>query len=207
MKQINPRAFIAVALFSILVLLLVSFVPDAAARMKQTTMEETEAQPIESPTPPLPNAQQRVHRMSGVQMCMTNWGFLGSQVRDLHESRGGCFNPNPGQEVAAPSFEYPPGSGIEYLFQGGMWIGAVVNDNIYTSVGCDGWFWNYELWPDAGEVGEINERSTRTDVSCFSPDAVSRQDVLAAYSDTSADIPLSPQNWDEWDNRRHYPLV
>jgi hypothetical protein len=179
---------------------------DARARKKAPAPDEIEVNSTESVPPVLPNAQQRVHRVSDVQVCMTNWGFMGSQVRDLHESRGGCFNPNPGLEVAAPSFEYPPGSGIEYLFQGAMWIGAVVNDNIYTSVGCDGWFWIYELWPDAGDAGAIMERSTEPNVACYSPDAVSGQDVIAAYYDTSADIPLSPDNWDEWDNRKHHPL-
>ena len=35
--------------------------------------------------------------------------------------------PNPNEEVLAPSAEYPAGSGLEYLFQGGFWIGAIVD--------------------------------------------------------------------------------
>jgi hypothetical protein len=154
----------------------------------------------------LPNAQQRVHRVGLMNLCVTNWGFFGSQTRDLTESVGGCFNPNPDKEVAAPSCEYPPNSGLEYLFQGGLWIGALVDDFPYTSVGCDGWFWIYEFWPDAGDAGAIRERSTRPNAACYSPDAISEQDIIATYYDTSADIPLSPDDRDQWDNRKHFPL-
>jgi hypothetical protein len=201
------RGLLAVLAFcSMMIVLSTLTTLDARARMKTLVDDEIEVKSTENPPPVLPNAQQRVHRVPAVQVCMTNWGFLGSQMRDLRESRGGCFNPNPGSEVAAPSFEYLPGSGIEYLFQGAMWIGAVVDDNIYTSVGCDGWFWIYEMWPDAGDAGAIWERSTDPNAMCYSPDAVSGQDVIAVYYDTSADIPLSPDDRDEWDNRKHFPL-
>jgi hypothetical protein len=154
----------------------------------------------------LPNAQQRVHRVGFLRLCVTNWGFLGSQLRELNESTGGCFNPHPDEEFPAPSCEYPYGSNIEYLFQGGLWIGAVVDSQYYTTVGCDGWFWIYEMWPDYGDAGAIKERSTRTNVACYSTDAVSEQDVISVYTDTSADIPLSPVQQDDWDNRKHFPL-
>jgi hypothetical protein len=181
---------------------------DAVARSRLEVEEKRRAEAVHSLTPSLPNPQQRVHRVPDVQMCMTNWGALGSQVTDLHESLGGCFNPNPGEQLPAPSFEYPPGSGLEYLFQGALWIGAMVNDYPYTTVGWDGWMWIYEMWPEAGEEGAILERSVLPIVPCYSPSAVSEQDVMAVYTDTSADIPLSPWNpeWDDWDERKHFPL-
>ena len=154
----------------------------------------------------LPEAQQRVHRVGLMHLCVTNWGFFGSQTRELNESLGGCFNPNPDEDLPAPSCEYPPGSDIDYLFQGGLWIGAMVDDFPYTSVGCDGWFWIHEFWPDADEAGAIQERSIRPNSPCYSPDAISEQDIIAMYTDTSADIPLSPDDRDDWDNRKHFPL-
>jgi hypothetical protein len=157
----------------------------------------------------LPNAQQRVHRTSDVQMCMTNWGAMGSRMRDLSESKGGCFNPHPEEELPAPSFEYPSGSGIEYLYQGGIWIGAKIGDSVYTTVGYDGGLWVYELWPDGpAPLVDILERSTKPTASCYSPDAVSHQDLIAVYTDTSADIPLSPWKPEDcdWDQRKHHPL-
>jgi hypothetical protein len=121
--------------------------------------------------------------------------------------------PNPDEEVEAPSAEYPAGSDLEYLFQGGLWIGAaeVVNNDTfyYTTVGCDGWLWIYEMWPDGPEPkGAIQERSVRPNSKCYSPDAVSEQDIIAVYTDTSADIPLSPWKPEiyDFDNRKHHPL-
>jgi len=160
----------------------------------------------------LPNAQQRVHRVGLLHLCVSNWGFFGSgpghSAYSLNESKGGCFNPNPDEEVLAPSAEYPAGSKIEYLFWGGLWVGALVDGHPYTTVGCDGWWWIHEMWPDAGEAGAIKERSIRPTAPCYSPEAISEQDIIAVYTDTSADIPLSPwkpEEWD-WDERKHFPL-
>ncbi len=161
----------------------------------------------------LPNAQARVHRVGLLNLCVSNWGFFGSgqghPLYDLSESKGGCFNPNPDKEVKAPSAEYPAGSGIEYLFWGGLWIGALVEDYPYVSVGCDGWRWIHEFWPDGGSdesIGAIVERTSRPNNPCYTPDAVSEQDIIAVYTDTSADIPLSPEQRDPFDNRKHFPL-
>jgi hypothetical protein len=151
----------------------------------------------------LPNTQQRVHRVGLLRLCVTNWGFFGSQGRDLKESTGGCFNPHPNEEIAAPSCEYPPGSEIDYLFQGGLWIGAKVDGKPYVSLACDGWFGVYEMWPDGpSPKGEITERSTRTTASCYSPDAVSEQDIIAVYTDTCVSCCVR----DDWDQRPHFPL-
>ncbi len=154
----------------------------------------------------LPNAQQRVHRIGLMRLCMTNWGLFGSETRGLYESKGGCFNPNPDEDVLAPSCEYPPGSDLEYLFQGALWIGAVVDDQPYTTLGADGWQGINEMAPDAGEAGAIQERSIRPSAPCYSTDAISEQDIIAVYTDTSADIPLSYQQRDPFDNRKHFPL-
>jgi len=154
-----------------------------------------------------PAVQQRVHRVGLLTFCVTNWGFFGSQARRNNESEGGCFNPNPYEELPAPSCEYPPGSNIDYLFQGGLWIGAKVDGKPYTSIACDGWFGIYEMWPDGpAPKGLIQERSTRSTAPCYSPGAISEQDIIAFYSDTSADIPLSGRQRDPFDERKHFPL-
>jgi len=179
-----------------------------------TTMKREEGKEIKGfsrsakLTAVLPNPQQRVHRVGLINFCVTNWGFFGSEMGDYPESKGGCFNPHPDEEMKAPSCEYPPGSGLEYLFQGGLWIGALVDDHPYTTVGCDGWFWINEMWPEGGEAGAIQEMSIRQSAPCYSPDAVSEQDIIAVYTDTSADIPLSPWLPEvyDFDNRKHFPL-
>ena len=161
----------------------------------------------------IPEAQQRVHRVGNVYFCNTNWGLLGSRrlkSQRLHESMGGCFNPYPDSEVFAPSFETPPNSGIEYLFEEALWIGAIVvtETEIETlvTVGADGWWWINEMAPGVGPEYGIIEKSTIPETSCYSPEALSAQDIIGIFSDT-ADAPLSP--WDpstDWDGRPHYPL-
>jgi hypothetical protein len=207
--RILSRVRTSLAVLSLIVPILVMVSSaDAHSRSGPGRGSKGKAESIHSPKAALPNPQQRVHRIPDVRVCMTNWGLMGSQGREYHESLGGCFNPDPGEQLPAPSFEYPPGSGLEYLFQGALWIGAMVNDYPYTTVGCDGWMWIFEMWPEAGEEGAIREKSILPFMACFSPDAVSEQDVIAVYTDTSADIPLSPwkPETDDWDGRKHFPL-
>jgi hypothetical protein len=204
MKRIFKASNKVTILLTIFVFSSLAF-SDAFARSKEVGEKKREFESIGS-TPVFPYAQQRVHRMSEVNACMTNWALVGSWMRDSPESPGGCFMENPDSEAIAPSFEFPAGSGLEHLFMGGIWIGAIVNDTIYASVGCDGWQWIYELWPDSFPQGAIIERSTIPEAPCYSPDAISQQDIIAVYTDTSADIPLSPQKQDPWDNRKHFPL-
>jgi hypothetical protein len=100
----------------------------------------------------------------------------------------------------------PPNSGIEYLFQAALWVGAVVEGETLVTVGADGWFGINEMAPASGSEGAIVERSTRPGVQCYSPDAISEQDIIAVYSDTG-DSPLTyadPRT--DWDERKHHPL-
>ena len=150
--------------------------------------------------------QQRVHRVGNINFCTTNWGFLGSESRGFPESQGGCFNPNPSQSLAAPSFEFPKGSGLEYLFQGAVWVGGIVEGETLVSVGADGWQFIYEMFPDEEPGGCITEKSIRSDTpNCHPPDtigAVSEQDIIAEYTDTV----VSGTSQDPYDNRPHKPL-
>jgi|GEM_PF-502456 len=156
-------------------------------------------------------AEQRVHRVGNIYLCMTNWGFFGSELRGQYESIGGCFNPTPEDEFQeAPSCEMPPGSDVEYLFQGGLWIGAIVERlgvvETLVTVGCDGWFYINEMAPPMEEEGQIRERSVRKNSKCYDPEAVSEQDIIAVIQDT-ADAPLSPSDpRTDVDNRPHRPL-
>jgi hypothetical protein len=186
------------------IFILFSFLASSAsARDLLREKKDSDSAKIFKPSALLPNTQQRVHRVGLLTLCVTNWGFFGSQAREQRESMGGCFNPNPDKEVPAPSCEYPPGSDIDYLFQGALWIGAKVDDKPYVSLGFDGWFGVWELFPEGpAPKGAIEERSTRPSVSCYSPDAISEQDIIAVYSDTWVDFPAQ----DSWDNRKHFPL-
>jgi hypothetical protein len=152
-----------------------------------------------------PNAQQRVQRMGNINMCQTNWGAVGSWARESNESAGGCFNPNPDFEVPAPSLEFPAGSGYEYLFCGGLWVGAKIDEMPYVSTGCDGWEWNFEFFPDGPPpIGAIEERSQQPG-ACYSTNASSDQDILATYTDSTW-TQLRHPDIDPFDLRRHDPL-
>lgn len=96
-----------------------------------------------------------------------------------------------------PSAEYPLGSGIEHLFDGGLWIGAfTANDSLGSgrqgpfvttgavdaaSVSARGGGFEYTNAPGS----RVIERSSLFDSNVFSPDAVSHQDFVMLYSDTS----------------------
>lgn len=156
-----------------------------------------------------PNVQQRVQRAGNINMCQTNWGFWGSEMRRIKESIGGCFNPHPDSEVSAPSFEFPKESGLDYLFWGGIWVGAKVNDTPYVSVGCNGWHWNFEFCPDGpAPLGEIEEISKIPESPCHSSDALSDQDIIAYYTDTLVWETLLDRHpfWNYIDGRWHRPL-
>ena len=144
----------------------------------------------------VPNTQIRVHKVGNIHMAVTNWGFFGSQIDE------GYVDPETG--LLAVSCEYPAGSGIEYLFQGSLWIGAIVEEDTLCSVGADGWQHVYEMFPDAVPNGDFIKRSIRKNDDAYSPDAVSEADYIAVYTDTLADESIVART--EMDRRPHKPI-
>jgi hypothetical protein len=142
-------------------------------------------------------------------MCQTNWGRWGSQMRMINESKGGCFNPYPDSEEPAPSLEFPKGSGLDYLFWGGLWIGAKIDEVPYVSVGCDGWQWNHELYPGGpAPSGAIQEWSKNPESGCYSENALSDQDIIACSYDTLVWETIWDRYpfWNYIDGRWHRPI-
>ena len=96
-----------------------------------------------------------------------------------------------------PSCEYPLGSGIEHLFDGGLWIGGfIANDSLgqgkvgpfvttgavdASSVSSRGGGFEYTNAPN----NRVIERSSLYDSRYFSPYAISHQDFLLDYVDTN----------------------
>ncbi len=96
-----------------------------------------------------------------------------------------------------PSCEYPLGSGIEHIFDGGLWIGGFVADDSLgngkvgpfvstgavdaSSVSARGGGFEYTN----AEGSVVIERSSLFDSRFFSPEAISHQDFLADYTDTN----------------------
>ncbi len=96
-----------------------------------------------------------------------------------------------------PSAEYPLGSGIEHLFDGGLWIGGFLSiDSLGSnrqgpfvttgavdaaSIAARGG--GFEYTNDPGS--KVIERSSLLESPLFSPDAISHQDLVAIYTDTN----------------------
>ena len=63
--------------------------------------------------------EEAVIDVGNVGITVTNAGFVGkAQVRN--------------SPTGPPSFEYPLDTGVEHLFESGLWIGAVRSDGIIT---------------------------------------------------------------------------
>jgi hypothetical protein len=87
-----------------------------------------------------------------------------------------------------PSCEYPRGSRIEHLYQGGLWVGAVSRrtGQIHVSTGSSDRVSTitkkgFEFYSLAGT--SVVERSSLSESPYFNPDAVSHQDFQADYTD------------------------
>ncbi len=151
---------------------------------------------VANPVAGNPYLDNRVHKVGNVGLNVTNYGMFGTQmdpsIRD------------PETGLPAPSCQFPYGSGLEYLFQGALWIGAIVDGDTLVSTGHDGWLQVFEMYPDSYPQGGIVKKSTRPTDPAYSPDAVSDADYIATYYDT-----LTDPAWvaiDDYDGRPHIPL-
>lgn len=117
-----------------------------------------------------------------IGLTVTNIGVIGNSYR-------GPF------VLGVPSCEYPIGSGIEHLFDGGLWVGSVVRGQPLVSTGAAG---DDANGYDPGNAGYeftrltgIQERSSLFDAQYYNPLAISHQDFVTDYSDSSIRIPNS----------------
>jgi len=98
-----------------------------------------------------------------------------------------------------PSAEYPLGSGIEHLFDGGLWIGGFISDENgnnklgpfvttgavdASSVSARGG--GFEFTNNSGSI--VRERSSLFDSKFFDPKAISHQDFIMDFVDTNTHL-------------------
>ena len=120
--------------------------------------------------------------VGNIGVTITNSGFIG---------RSGIRN-NP---TGPPSFEYPLDSGVEHLFEAGLWIGAVRSDGVVTvrtgavtrSSGYAPGAAGYEFAP----FDPFSERSLLLDSDVFTRQATSHQDYITSYVDTARVLPAT----------------
>ncbi|MCP4582625.1 MAG: T9SS type A sorting domain-containing protein [candidate division Zixibacteria bacterium] len=137
----------------------------------------------------VPDHSLRVHRASNIALSVTNYGKLGSEGRGIYD---------PYWNIPAPSVEFPIDSGLEHLFQGCLWIGAVVEGDepgqldTLVSIGDDGWWSNiYELNPPPHQYQ-----------SFWLEHEISDEEYYALYLDTCT-VGVAP---DPNDDRPHRPM-
>jgi hypothetical protein len=135
-----------------------------------------------------------VHQASNIHFSVSNFGILGSQDG---------FYDDPDYPGITPGAEFPARSGINYLFFGAIWIGAVVDTiddqgnpalDTLVSVGNDSWW---------GSIFELNPPPVGYP-SMWRDRIVADEEIFAVYTDTVVD----PQyvNPDPNDGRMHLPL-
>ncbi len=108
-----------------------------------------------------------------------------------------------------PSCEYPRGSRIEHIYQGGIWVGALLktqnpndprNNQLLVSTGANDRSSSSRTFGEGNEFNALEsdsivEQSTLSDdrppESRFSPLAVSHQDFLCSYTDRFTRVPTT----------------
>ena len=124
--------------------------------------------------------EEAVIDVGNVGITVTNSGFIG---------RAGVRN-NP---TGPPSFEYPINSGVEHLFEGGIWVGAIRSDGTVTvRTGSQTSTGGYSPGAPGFEFAPLElftERSSLLSSEVFTSQAVSHQDLLTAYADTFRVLP------------------
>lgn len=120
--------------------------------------------------------------MSNVRVTVNNVGTFGNGFRGSYAIKDFA------------SAEYPANSGIEHLFEAGIWVGALMggSERVSTAAydqpsGYSTGRAGYEF--TAGEGSHFRERSTLFDSPHYSVEAVSHQDFVADFTDQNLLVP------------------
>lgn len=126
---------------------------------------------------------QRITNSSNVRLTVTNLGTFGNAFRGYRDGTGDA------------SCEYPAGSGIEHLFESGIWIGGLENGgNVRVSTSAydapQGYAPGRSGFEFTAEPGSsLGLRSSLLDNPNFTPEAVSHQDFVATFTDENIVVP------------------
>jgi len=120
---------------------------------------------------------------SNVRLNVSNVGTLGNAFRGYRDGSGN------------PSCEFPAGSGVEHLFEGGIWIGGQI-EGTQTAVSTSAYDapsgyatgrGGFEFTVPVGS--SLKTRSSLQSSPFFSPDAVSHQDYISEFTDKNLVVP------------------
>ena len=141
------------------------------------------SQGVEDKTfPKILNDDNKYTNVGNIGITVTNFGTYG---------HGFVFWPE------QPSCEYPLGSGIEHVFDGGLYVGGFirgVGGPLVTTGAVDAASVSergggFEFTNSVGS--RVKERSSLFDSRFFSPTAISHQDFLMDYTDTNKVLPIN----------------
>lgn len=122
---------------------------------------------------------EKLSTASQMRLAITNLGTFGNAFRGYRDGSG------------TPSCEYPAGSGIEHLFEAGVWVGAGGN-RVSTAAldapqGYQTGARGFEMTIPPGQV--FVESSSLEDSPFFNPNATSHQDFKAVFTDSNILVP------------------
>lgn len=126
---------------------------------------------------------------ANIDMTMNNLGIIGNSFRGVYSASQGGWG----------SCEYPRGSGIEHIFNGGLWIGGKIEGNtiavstgaISSSQGYSTGASGYEFTAPIGS--KLLQRSILLDNQFYNPKAISHQDLVGDFTDRNILVPGSQQ--------------
>ncbi len=145
------------------------------------------SQTLDRPTKPIfkPSVDDNTKytTIGNIGLTITNFGTIGD----------GFVIQTPEDQ---PSCEYPRGSGIEHMFDGGLWVAGIRDDGtiMATTGAMDIPFLidiasGFEFTNSADPNDVVKERSTLVNSPFYHPQAVSHQDFICDYTDTNLYIP------------------
>ena len=123
--------------------------------------------------------EEKVTSAANVCTTISNLGIIGN-------SFGGSFN-----VLGYPSCEYPCGSGIEHVFEGGLWVGGLLNGTQTVTTGAVDASTGYSTGRAGFEFSSkfpLGEKSSLTNSPFYNPIAISHQDYSSSFTDTATTV-------------------
>jgi len=139
----------------------------------------------------------KVTSAANIKVTVSNLGLIGNGFNGKFDLEG------------QPSCEFPVGSGIEHIFQGGLWLGcelggatvAVSTGAADDSRGYATGSANFEYTAEVGSV--LVERSSLFDSPLFRDNAISHQDMVSDFTDKYKIAPGTQTTIQSHDNPLH----
>jgi hypothetical protein len=131
----------------------------------------------------------QVYSQASYDTAATYIGNIGLQITNVGTTGRPNVRTNP---TGVPSMRYPINSGIEHLFEAGLWIGALVNGQTLVSTAALDAASGYSTGAAGFEftgITEISQKSSLPNSPLFSGNAVSHQDYNVRFTDSNIVIP------------------